>query len=98
MIETNDPNGLKDYPIELDVNTNGYATVSGDFTGTGWMFAVSSTNGTLAGFFHTSSTGNYDQFSISGILNGTANTITASYDTDSGSGADAVGGTVTLTR
>jgi hypothetical protein len=96
LIETNDPNGLEDYSIDLDVNTNGFATVSGDFSGTGRMFALSSANGIFSSFFRTTSTGDYDQFRIIGILNG--NTITASYGTDSGSGANAVTGTVTLTR
>ena len=96
LIETSDPNGLTEYSIDLDVNTNGFATVSGDFSGTGWMFALGSANGVFSSFFRTTSTGDYDQFRITGILNG--NTITASYGTDSGSGANAVAGTVTLTR
>ena len=96
LIETNDPNGLTTYALDLNVDANGFATVSGNFTGSGWMFALSSANGVFSSFFRTTSTGPYDQFRIIGILNG--NTITASYGTDSGSGANAVAGTVTLTR
>lgn len=96
LTETNDPNGLNDYSIDLDVNTNGFATVSGDLFGTGWMFALGPTNGVFSSFFHTTSTGNYDQFEIIGTLTG--NTITGSFNTDSGSGANAIDGTVTLTR
>ncbi|HXR48526.1 MAG TPA: hypothetical protein VN784_13910 [Candidatus Limnocylindrales bacterium] len=96
LSETNDPNGLSDYSVSLTVATNGSANLSGDFSGTGWMFALAPTNGALAGFFHTSSSGNYDQFRITGTLSG--NAITGSFDTDSGSGANAIDGIVTLNR
>lgn len=96
LTETNDPNGLNDYSIDLTVDTNGVATLSGDLSGTGWMFALGPTNGLLSSFCNTTSIGNYDQFRLFAILNG--NTITGAFDTDSGSGAGAVNGTVTLTR
>lgn len=96
LTETNDPNGLNDYSIDLTVDTNGFATLSGDLSGTGWMFALGPTNGLLSSFCYTTSIGNYDQFRIFAILNG--NTITGAFDTDSGSGANALNGTVTLTR
>ncbi|HTV40381.1 MAG TPA: hypothetical protein VMF08_07390 [Candidatus Sulfotelmatobacter sp.] len=96
LTETNDPNGLSDYSINLAVNTNGFVNLSGDFTGAGWIFALAPTNGTIASFFYTTSTGNYDQFGLGGILN--SNVITGSFGADSGSGAEAVDGTFTLTR
>jgi hypothetical protein len=96
LTETNDPNGLKNYSVSLTVATNGSVNLSGDFTGAGWMFSLAPTNGALASFFTTTSAGNYDQFSITATLNG--NAITGTFNTDSGSGASAVDGTVSLTR
>jgi hypothetical protein len=96
LTETNDPNGLSNYSIDLAVNTNGFVNLSGDFTGTGWIFALAPTNGAIASFFYTTSSGNYDQFSISGTLTG--NTITGQFNNDSGNGPNAIDGTFTLTR
>ena len=98
LSETNDPNGLSNYSLGLTVTTNGAVSVSGDFSGTGWMFALAATNGALAGFFKTglSSTNHYNQFSISGTLSGT--NITGKFDTDSGMGTNRVAGTVSLSR
>jgi hypothetical protein len=96
LTETNDPAGLNNYSVSLSVSTNGSVNLSGDFTGTGWMFALAPTNGALASHFTTTSTGHYDQFSITATLNG--NAISGSFNTDSGSGANAVTGTVLLTR
>lgn len=96
LTETNDSNGLSDYPITVTVATNGFATLSGSFSGTGGMFALAATNGAEAGFFRTGLSPNdpYNQIQVDGTLTG--NTITASYTTDSGPGG--IGGTVTLTR
>ncbi len=96
LTETNDPNGLNDYSINLAVNTNGFVNLSGSFTGTGWLFALNSTNGVIAGFFYTTSSNNYDQFRLGGTLN--SNVISGPFDTDSSSGANAVDGAFTLTR
>ena len=40
LTETNDPNGLSDYSVDLAVNTNGFVNLSGNFTGTGWLYAL----------------------------------------------------------
>jgi hypothetical protein len=40
LSETNDPNGLTNYTFTISVNTNGYATVSGNFSGSGWVFSL----------------------------------------------------------
>jgi hypothetical protein len=96
LTETNDPNGLNNYSVSLSVSTNGSVNLSGDFTGMGWMFALAPTNGAVASFFTTKSTGNYDQFSITATLNG--NAISGSFNTDSGSGSATVAGIVSLTR
>jgi hypothetical protein len=96
LTETNDPNGLHDYPVTLTVATNGFVNLSGSFSGTGWTFALATTNGACCGFFHTGTGFPYDQFQLNGTLTG--NTISGLFNTDSGSGADAVSGNFTLTR
>ena len=98
LFETNDPGGLRSYSVSFMVATNGSVGLSGDFTGTGWMFALAPTNGVLSSFFKTVNPSNnhYNQIRIDGTLSG--NAITGSFDTDSGNGTNAVVGTVTLTR
>jgi hypothetical protein len=98
LSETNDPNGLSDYSVSLTVASNGSAILSGSFSGTGWMFALAPENGALSAFFKTTriSSDPYNQIQLNGTLTG--NTITGSFTTDSGSGANAVVGTMTLTR
>lgn len=98
LTETDDPSGLKVYSIELNISTNGFASVSGDFLGTGGMFALAATNGALSGFFKNSvyPSGAYNQFQLNGTLTG--NSITGSYSTDSTNDADLIDGTFTLTR
>jgi len=98
LSETNDPNGLSVYPIDLTVDTNGSVNLTNTFTGTGWIFALASTNGALSAFFTNTiyPTYAYDQISLSGTLNG--NIISGSFSTDSGSGTNAVVGNMTLTR
>jgi hypothetical protein len=96
LTETEDPNGLSDYSVTLTVATNGFVNISsGSNSGTGWIFALTPTNGACCGFFNTSAGAPYDQFRLDGTLTG--NTITGSYTTDS-SGGTTVSGNFTLTR
>ena len=100
LVETSDPDGLKDYSVILTVATNGSAVFSSPAlsTGTGWIFALAPTNGALSAFIKTGlgPANHYNQIQVNGTLNG--NTISGSFNTDSGQGADAVEGVVTLTR
>ena len=93
LSETNDPQGLTNYSVSLAVDTNGWGSLSNAFSGTGWIFALASTNGALSGFFNTTLDSNnpYNQFQISGTLSG--NVISGSFESE----GDAVG-TVSLTR
>jgi len=101
LSETNDPNGLSSYSVSLTVAADGSASFSSPSLGTsgsGSMFALAPTNGALSCFIKTGLPSNnpYNQIQISSTLTG--NSISGSFTTDSGSGANAVNGTVTLTR
>jgi len=99
LSETNDPNGLASYSVALTVTTNGSVSFSGSLgTGSGLMFALAPTNGASSAFIKTglNSSNPYNQIQLIGTLSG--NTITGSFNTDSGTGANAILGTVTLTR
>lgn len=99
LIQTNGPGMPASYPVSFSVDNRGLVTNLTGFIGVGIgrMFAL--TNGVAVGFFFTgyeSNNGVYNQIKISGTLAG--NTFAGSYFTDSGNGADAVLGTVSLTR
>jgi hypothetical protein len=99
LTQTNGPGMPASYPMSFSVDTRGLATNLTGFIGVGIgrMFAL--TNGVAVGFFFTgyeSDNGVYNQIKISGTLVGDA--FAGSYFTDSGNGADAVLGTVSLTR
>jgi hypothetical protein len=103
LSETNDPDGLSDYSLNLTVAADGSVNVSGDFSGTGWIFALAPTNGASIGFFNNtlypmppfSDPYTYDEFRITVTLNG--NVISGTFNTDS-VGSNAILGTVYLTR
>ena len=99
LSETNDPNGLSDYSVSLMVTTNGLVSFSGALgAGSGCMFSLAPTNGASSAFIKTglNASNPYNQIQLNGTLSG--NTFTGSFDTDSGTGVDAIIGTVTLTR
>lgn len=103
LIQTNGPGTPASYPVTVSVDTRGLVTNVTGAAGPamGRMFAL--TNGVAAGFLSmgkdnddVNGNGAYWQIAISGSLFG--NTLSGSYSTDSGNGADAIRGTVSLTR
>jgi len=91
LTETN--GNSNEFPINLTVTTNGAVTLSGSYSGSGWVFALAATNGAGSGFFHTSASGPYDQIQLDGTLTG--NVLSGTYSVDNGNEAE---GTFTLTR
>lgn len=81
------------YGINLAVTTNGFATLSGTYSGTGWIFSLAATNGAACAFFRTTSPSPFDQIQLNGTLTG--NTFSGTYSVDDDNNTE---GTVTLTR
>ena len=106
LSEMKNPKGVKIYSVSLTVSADGSASLSSPSLGTteqpavgsGLMFALAPANGALSSFIKTGLASNnpYNQIQISGTLTG--NSISGSFETDSGNDASAVKGTVTLTR
>ena len=100
LSQTNGSGTPVSYPVSFSVDNRGMATSFTGFAGPamGRMFAL--TNGAAVGFFSLGKdndvNGVYWEIAISGTLTG--NTFSGSYNTDSGSGANAVLGTVSLIR
>jgi hypothetical protein len=99
LFQTNGPGTPTNYPVSFSADPRGLVTNFTGFTGLGIGRIFALTNGAAVGFFtpgNYNDNGVYDQFRISGTLTG--NSLMGSYKTDSGSGAQAVLGTASLTR